>query len=150
MQEPWRGPLLRLGGGRVLLAGSGLADVVRALETARSVSSRDGIAPHARWVWLLEQLRAELDQATWAARRGSAAVPRLEESAWSSRDLIDTLEVARMLGCKSRNVRDLRARGVLEGRLVGGRLAFERAEVAAEVLRRREASGAGDMTGSPQ
>lgn len=44
-----------------------------------------------------------------------------------------------MLGCGERNVRDLAARGVLaSGRKVGRRLAFDRAEVVAEQLRRSE------------
>jgi len=141
LDEPWRGPLLRLGGGRVLLGGSALADVVRALETARAVSARDGIAPNRRWLWLLQQLRAELAVADASSPPGSAEVPQLADPSWSPQDdVIDTREAAQLLGCGERNVRDLRSRGVLEGRLVAGRLVFDRAEVAAEVLRRREAS----------
>ncbi len=137
--EPWRGPLLRLGGGKVLLAGSALLDVVRALETAQYVTSRDGYGPNPRWRWLFTQLRAELADAERTAAAGSAALPQLDDASWSSQDLIDTQEAAVMLGCKPRNVRDLHGRGVLEsGRVVGGRLLLERAEVLAEAHRRQE------------
>src|SRR4051794_27375488 len=76
------------------------------------------------------------------AECGSAAVPWADGSSSLGQDLIDTQEAARMLGCKPRNVRDLRKRGVLRsGRLVGDRWLIERVEVLAEVHRRAEARG---------
>lgn len=139
-EQPWSGPLLRLGNGQVLLGGSALLDVVRALSAAQQVARRDGISPNARWRWLQDQLLAEAASIPGAtAPPGSAAVPQVADSAGLPQDLIDTKEAAQMLACKPRNVRDLHARGVLEsGRLVAGRLLLERAEVAAEVHRRAE------------
>ncbi len=139
--EPWRGPLLRLPGGTVLLAGSALLDVVRALETAQQVTRRDGFAPNSRWLALLAELRLAAAEALATAPRGSAAVPQIAQTALLSQDLIGTSEVAAMLGCNPRNVRDLRAREVLRsGRIVGGRLLFERSEVVAEARRREESA----------
>lgn len=139
--ETWTGPLLRLGNGQVLLGGSALLDVVRALAAAQQVTRRDGISPNQRWLWLQAELTAEAAciPATTAAP-GSAAVPQSDGSSWSSQNLVDTKEAAQMLGCQPRNVRDLYSRGVLEsGRRIAGRLLLERAEVEAEVHRRAEA-----------
>lgn len=128
--------LVRLPGGVVLLTGAPLADVVRALEVAQVVSRSDGITPSGRWLALLRELRVALAEVT--ARPGRAAVPQLAVPAWSFSDQIGTSEVADMLGCKPRNVRDLRERGVLEsGQLVGGRLLFARSEVSALLVNRR-------------
>lgn len=139
--EAWTGPLLRLGHGQVLLGGSALLDVVRALAAAQQVTRRDGISPNQRWLWLQAELTAEaacIPPST--AAPGSAAVPQLDVSAWSSQDLVDTKEAAAMLGCQARNVRDLCSRGVFEsGRQIAGRLLLQRVEIEAEVHRRAEA-----------
>lgn len=141
MSELWRGPLLRLPGGVVLLTGSALADVVRALQTAQHVTRRDGYAPNERWTALLADLRAALEEAGASARAGSAEVPQVAPLPASDvEELVGTAEVARMLGCGTRNVRDLHARGVLDsGRLLGGRLLFERVEVEGLAQDRRSA-----------
>jgi hypothetical protein len=44
-EEPWSGALLRLGGGKVILAGPALLDVVCALEAAQHVTRVDGYGP---------------------------------------------------------------------------------------------------------
>ncbi|MCU1668048.1 MAG: DNA-binding protein [Blastococcus sp.] len=137
---PWRGSVLRLPGGQVLLGGSALLDVVRALQAAQRVTQRDGIAAPERWRGLLAQLLSAAADAPATAPPGSAAVPQPDHSSWLPGDLVDTKEAAEMLGCKPRNVRDLNARGALEsGRLVGGRLLLERTEIEAELRRRAEA-----------
>jgi hypothetical protein len=134
------GPVLRLGGGMVLLSGSALLEVVRALSTAQLVARRDGISPHAGWRWIHAELAAEAACITsTTAARGSAAVPHPGDPALSCTDLVDTKEAAQMLDCQPRNVRDLCSRGVLDtARMVGGRLLIERLEVEAEVTRRAE------------
>lgn len=135
----WRAPLLRLGGGRALLGGSALLDVVLALETTQHVTGRDGYGPHLRWRFLLEQLRAEAASIHPASVEGSPELPPIHSLAGLRRDEIDSAEAARMLGCTARNVRDLHARGALPpGRMVSRRLLLDRRAVAAEVLRRRE------------
>jgi hypothetical protein len=142
--ESWEAPLVRLGGGQVLLRGSALLDVLRALDAAQLVARRDGLPPPRQWVWLRAQVAAECERippartapAGSADRMGSAPAAVFEIV---DTDLIGTREVARMLGCQPRNVRDLHAREVLaSGRLVGGRLLFERTEVEAEAQRRAE------------
>jgi len=141
----WSGPVLRLGGGRVLLGGSALLDVVRALEAAQRVTARDGYHPNLQWRALLSLLRAELDEAT--ARAGSEGVPQpAEVSAWSVEpETVSTAQAAEILGCGPRNVRDLAARGVLSGRLFGGRMTFDRDEIVAEQLRRSERGATDDQ-----
>ncbi|WP_135161123.1 hypothetical protein [Blastococcus sp. CT_GayMR20] len=136
---PWT--LLRLGNGQVLLRGSALVDVVRALVTAQQVTTRrDGIAPNQRWLWLQEQLTAEASAIPAASPPGNEEVPQIRQSASWSPQLINTEEAAAMLACTARNVRHLCQRGVLEsGRTVGGRLLLDRLEVEAEVHRRAEA-----------
>lgn len=139
----WSGPVLRLGGGRVLLGGSALLDVVRALEAAQRITARDGYRPSPQWRELLSLLRAELGEST--SRVGSAEVPQLAEvSAWSQ-ETVSTAQAAELLGCGARNVRDLAARGVLTRRLLGGRMRFDRDEIVAEQLRRSERGATDDQ-----
>ena len=144
LSEPWRGAVLVLPGGQVLLGGSALADVVRALEAAQHVTRRDGYDPHQAWLELLEQFRAAQRHGQGAAVGGSAELPPTGSLSWSAQDVVDTREAALMLGCGARNVRHLRARGVLESGRLGSsrrasrRLLFDRSEVAAEALRRQE------------
>ncbi|WP_369053899.1 MerR family transcriptional regulator [Kineococcus terrestris] len=139
--------LVRLAGGEVLLSGSAVLDVLRALLTAERVAAADGIAPSRAWRWLSEEFRqAAADvqarnalTAGGTATRGSAEVPQLEQPSPLRQDLIETKEAARMLGCTPRNVRDLAQRGVLDsGRQVAGRLLLERTEVAALAQHRIE------------
>jgi len=51
-------------------------------------------------------------------------------------DLVDTSEAAAILGCTSRNVRDLGARGVLPRHRAGGRWLYPVASVEARAARR--------------
>jgi hypothetical protein len=137
--EPFRGPLIRTGSGHVLLGGSALADVVRALKAAQHVTRGDGFGPNPRWLWLLEQLEAELAASGNASSPGIEELPPIAARSLSDEQPITTREAAELLGCTARNVRGLSSRGVLEsGRVVAGRMIFDRTEVVAEVLRRAE------------
>lgn len=137
---PWPGTVLRLPGGQVLLAGSALLDVARALQGVQRAARSDGIEPPDRVRWLLAQVLAAAAESTTAAP-GSAALPQMEDLSPSlHEDLISSEEAASMLGCKPRNVRDLAVREVLRsGRKRAGRLLFERSEIEAEARRRAEA-----------
>lgn len=139
--QVWTGQLLNLGHGGVLLRGSALADVVRALEAAQRVTQRDGFGPDRRWLALHAALCEALmtdSNVPPQAVEVRAEVPHAAPSPWSE-DAITTQEAATMLDCGARNVRDLHRRGVLDsGRLVAGRLLLSRAEVVAEAVRRRE------------
>lgn len=134
------GPLMHLGGGRVLLGGPALADVVRALEAAQHVTRANGYGPPPRWRWLLEQLRTAARESAVTAPAEqlpqevphTAAAPPSSTSQW-----IGTREAASVLGCGERNVRDLALRGVLEtARRERGRLLLDLDEVQAEAHRR--------------
>jgi hypothetical protein len=145
--EPWEAPLVRLGGGQVLIRGSALLDLLRALDAALAVSRRvDHVYPNSRVLWLREELAAAAETIRAGGTAPSGSHPGMGSAdevcvgIVDATDLVDTKEAAAMLGCQPRNVRDLHARKVLEsGRLVAGRLMFERVEIAAEVNRRAEA-----------
>lgn len=78
-----------------------------------------------------------------AAVPGSEGLPAPASAASCASDDVDTKEAAVILGCKVRNVRDLKDRGVLQtGRIIGGRLLFLRTELLAEAARRQEARSA--------
>ncbi len=135
------GPLLLVH----LLGADGVRHVHRCVEVAVDQAwRRDGVRPPRS----LDGARALLAAAAGlpageAAENRRAEVPlRPDLAASGSTEWIGTTEVARMLGCTGRNVRDLCERGALAtARRRGGRWAVDRLEVAerAAVARGRAA-----------
>jgi hypothetical protein len=145
--EPWRAPVVRLGGGQVVVRGSALVEVLRALDTATRVARGHGIAPPPTWMHLRAELAAEAECIRAGRTAASGSDPAAGSAAGASVaivqhvELVTTAEAAAMLSCQVRNVRDLHTRGVLDsGRKVGGRLMFDRLEIEAEAHRRAEAA----------
>lgn len=129
-----------LPGGLVLVGPEGARRLLWAMRAAEQVTRRDGIAPPADYV----TLRQVIEAAVWeiqSAASGRSEVPPPADLA-SSRassssflatwvDPVGTSEAAAILGCGTRNVRDLCERGVFE--TAGVRASqwwVERAEVA--------------------
>jgi excisionase family DNA binding protein len=126
----WQGAALQLPGGTVLLGPRAVRVAAVLLRRGVEVTSRcDGITPPP---WLTEVVRV-VESAAAEVRtteRGSPAVPRIGgPSVCVSTDDLDAAEVATLLGCQSRNVRDLATRGALPARKIGGRWLFARGVV---------------------
>lgn len=85
----------------------------------------------------LARAGAEWTQKESATPTGRSELPPVVATADSYHDEIDTAEVARRLGCSPRNVRSLRDRGRLNGRLVAGRLLYTPEDVAAYAAQRK-------------
>ena len=127
-------------GGLAMLHGADLQILARSLRLfASSLASRDGAVP-ANVLVLLSTIERAVASAATSARLPSPAVlgtvgsPGLGDSA--TIHLMEIAEVAQVLQCGARNVRDLVARGALPGEKRGGRWTFARLDVA-ELLESR-------------
>ncbi len=116
-----------LSGGEVLLGAEGVRLVRTALVALQRSLARDGIGMPTASRLLL----AVLDQSAATAGLGSAAVPLVADPAPSVLlDPVSVREVAEMLHCQPRNVRDLCARGAFpSARRLDGRWLVERSDV---------------------
>ena len=110
-------------------------DLARALDLLRRVQERNGggrlpesvVRCHAQLRALGEVYERGEDRPSDV---GVSASVREEgvPAAWD-RDLVDTAEAGRILGCGAHNIRDLRRRGALHGERVGRSWWFDRGEV---------------------
>ena len=124
---------MRLGGGNVLLSSrQALLDVLRALQSVREATRRDGWPFPSRVQELVELLAAELEEISPA---GKAEVPPLAVVPVSRlmTDPMTSAEAGAALGVTPRQARNLPA---LQGRLVNGRWVCERTKVEDELRRR--------------
>jgi len=134
-----------LGGGMVLVGPIGVLRIAAALAASVEVTSRlDGIRPPAVVVGLRELFDAAAAEARRAAASGSAELPRSAAPSSSGAstapvvvDPVGTAEAAELLGCTTRNVRDLCRRGVFEtAAVLAGGWVVSRREVEARLLSR--------------
>jgi Helix-turn-helix domain len=129
MTEPVVPMVMVLAGGELLLRGSAVHEVARALRLAVRLAARDGIGV-SRSVRELEAA------ATLALARARSAVgtPEYRERAdlaeSDPEDLIDTGQAARLMDTSTRNIRALCQRRTLStARRVGGKWVVDRADV---------------------
>jgi hypothetical protein len=130
-------PAQNLAGGFVLVHPAAAGVVSRALAAAEQLQRRDGYLPPADFALLVEVF-AVATQEQRSSTAGRSEVPRQRPSAESApsvrmvlADPVTAEQAAEILGCTSRNVRDLCSRGVFESaqRNRSG-WEIERAEVA--------------------
>lgn len=123
--------------GCVLLSGRHVELALMSVRAAIAAQRREGLRVPVEVLELAEELATGVDNCRGASVDGRDGLPRLVDvSASLSMDLVDTKEMAQMLGCGERNARDLCVRQVFStGRLVAGRWFAERAEVLARVER---------------
>lgn len=122
-------PVVVLPGGSAVLTPPAVQVLYRiAAAGVRSTERRDGITATAEVRQLLGALAQACDLAATAAN--GSAVGHGSESGETSTS-IGSAEVAAMLGCKRRNVRDRAERGSLPGVKVGDVWTFDRDNIAA-------------------
>jgi excisionase family DNA binding protein len=126
----------------VLLDRDDAAYLCEALELLAQLLPSQQSRPSPRLVAVTAKLRRAADAAADPGPK-SAANGRESASQSNSRDdapyaVISTAEAARVIGCGTRNVRDLARRGRLRARRAGGRWNIDAMAVAERIERRSQ------------